>query len=277
MGLRIGTNVASMNAQRSMRKTRLEIGNNFARLSSGNRINKAADDAAGLAISEKLKAQIRGLRQARRNANDGISMIQVAEGALQETGNMLIRLRELSVQSASDTVGQTERRFTNKEFQQLKLEMERIAQAANYNGTPLLKGEGGLLEIQVGTGNDPFQDRISYDTQKAIATLAGLNMEAEDISSKIGAQTSLAVIDDAITRVNDYRSTMGAMQNRLQSTVNNLSITEENLSAANSRIRDTDIAHESSQLTKNNILQQAGIAVLAQANQSDMMALKLLG
>jgi flagellin len=266
-----------MNAQRAMRKTRQDIGQNFARLSSGSRINKSADDAAGLAISEKLKAQIRGLRQARRNANDGISMIQVAEGALQETGNMLIRLRELAVQSASDTVGPTERRFTNKEFQQLKMEIERIAQGTNFNGTSLLRGEGGLLDIQVGTGNDPFQDRITYDTSSAIATLVGLNLEAEDISTKVGAQTSLAVLDDAITRVNDYRSTMGAMQNRLQSTVNNLAISEENLSAANSRIRDTDIAHESSELTKNNILQQAGIAVLSQANQSDMMALKLLG
>jgi flagellin len=247
------------------------------RLSSGSRIVRAGDDAAGLAISENLIAQIRGLRQAKRNAQDGISLIQVSEGGLNEITTIMIRLRELAVQAASDTIGETERKFTDREFQSLKEEIDRISNSTEFNGTPLLNGRAGILEFQVGTRNNPVLDRIVYNGEGANATLASLKLGGEAIGTKLGAQTSLAVIDDALIQVNSIRSDLGAMQNRLQSTINNLSVSDENLSAANSRIRDVDVAEESSELTRNNILVQAGTSVLAQANQASQLALKLLG
>lgn len=276
MSLRISTNVPSINAQRQLFNTNLRFADNLARLSSGFRINKAADDAAGLAISENLRAQIRGLKQANRNANDGISMVQVAEGGLNEISNMLIRMRELSIQSASDTVSDRERGYTDVEFQQLKNEIERVAQTTEFNGHELLSGLGGLLEFQVGVHNDPLADRIGFDSSQANATLASLGLDAESIASKPGAQTTLAVIDEGINRVNGMRANFGAIQNRLVSTIENINTSHENLSAANSRIRDTDIAEESSELVRNQILLQAGTSMLSQANQSKMLALDLI-
>jgi flagellin len=277
MGLRINTNVASLSAQRSLGNTTRRLNNNFRKLSSGERITRAGDDAAGLAISENLRAQIRGIRQARRNAGDSISLIQTAEGALSEISNIIIRLRELAVQAASDTVGSKERGFTDIEFQQLKDEIDRIARSADFNGTKILDGTSGILEFQVGVRNDPVLDRLRYDGTASEATLAALGIAAESITTKQGAQVSLQKLDDALVKVNGVRANLGALQNRLSSTVNNLGISDENLSAAKSRIRDVDIAEESAEMTKNSILSQAGASVLTQANQYPNVALKLLG
>ena len=276
MGLRIATNVTALNAQRAMGVTRANLDKTLERLASGSRINHAGDDAAGLAISENLRAQIRGMRQAKRNGQDGISLIQVSEGGLNEISNMMVRLRELSIQAASDTIGDTERQFADREFQSLKQEMDRIANVTAFNGTPLLNGKSGIFEIQVGTHNNPILDRVIYNGERSDASLDALKMGGESVATKQGAQLSLSVIDDGLIRVNSIRADLGAMQNRLQSTINNLAISDENLSAANSRIRDTDIAEEVSEMTKNNILMQAGISVLGQANQTNSSALKLL-
>ena len=275
MGLRINTNIAAMNARRMLGTSSDATQRSFERLSSGSRINKAGDDAAGLAISENLKAQIRGLRQAKRNASDGISLVQVTEGGLNEISNILIRLRELSVQASSDTIGDTERSFTDREFQSLKGEIDRIANTTHFNGIPLLNGRELPIDIQVGIYNSG-DDRLSYDTKWANSTAKALGVAEDAVLSKLGAQESLGRLDAGLKRVNEVRSTLGAMQNRLQSTINNLSIYDENLSAANSRMRDADIAEESSELTKQTILQQAGVAILAQANASQHQALKLL-
>ncbi len=276
MGLRINTNVASLAAQRNLGMNKLNLDNNLRKLSSGERITRAADDAAGLAISEKLKGHIRGLRQARRNSDDGISLIQTAEGGLSEISNIIVRLRELAVQAASDTVGDTERGFSDIEFQQLKDEINRISKGSEFNGRKLLDGTGGLVEIQVGIHNDPTQDRIKYDATTADATIESLGLIGETIAGKEGAQLSLERLDSALTRINGVRANLGALQNRLQSTSTNLAVTDENLSAANSRIRDVDVAAETADLAKNNILNQASVSVLAQANNAPQFALKLL-
>ena len=276
MGLRINTNVPSISAQRMLMKTKSNLNSNLRKLSSGERITRAADDAAGLAISENLKAQIRSIRQAKRNADDGISLIQTAEGGLSEVSNIVIRLRELAVQAASDTVGNTERSFSDIEFQQLKEEIQRISTASEFNGRKLLDGTSGLVEIQVGAGNDPMQDRIKYDGSQVVSTLDSLGLSAETVSSKQGAQLALSTLDDALVRVNGVRANLGALQNRLSSVIQNLGVTEENFSEANSRIRDVDVAAETADMTKNNILSQAGVSVLAQANQAPNFALKLL-
>ncbi len=277
MSLRIATNLPSINGQRQLFNTNQSMMKALEKLSSGYRINRAADDAAGLAISENLRAQIRGLKQANRNAQDGVSMVQVAEGGLSEISNMLIRMRELAIQAASDTVGDRERTFTDAEFQQLKDEIQRVSEVTEYNGTPLLSGIGGLLEFQIGVHNDPFNDRISFDAAAANASTGSLGMIAETVSSKQGAQATLGVIDDAMLKVNAMRANFGALQNRLVSTMNNLNVAHENLSAANSRIRDTDMAEQTAELAKQNILMQSGVSVLGQANQIKNLALKLLG
>lgn len=277
MGLRIATNVAAINARKNMNTIGNSLERSMARLSSGYRINQAADDAAGLAISENLKAQIRGLRQASRNAQDGISLVQIAEGSLNEVSNMLIRLRELAIQASSDTIGDTERKFVDVEYQQLKSEIQRITENTSYNGFELLNGTGGVIDIQVGVQNDPFEDRISFNASAANSTLEALGLTAEAVGTKESAQNSINIVDSALVSVNAIRANFGAMQNRLASTINNLGVTDENFSAANSRIRDTDIASESSELVRNNILQQAGVSILSQANSSQQLALKLLG
>ncbi|MCX6132159.1 MAG: flagellin [Proteobacteria bacterium] len=277
MGLRIATNVAAMNAGKNLYSVGIKQNSSMARLSSGFRINQASDDAAGLAISESLKAQIRGLGQANRNANDGISLVQVAEGGMSEMANMLVRLRELGVQSASDTIGDRERALTNIEYQELKKEMARIAESTKYNGTQLLNGTGGVLDIQVGTQNDPNNDRISFKSAETNATLESLEITQTNTLTKEDSQKSLASIDTAINRVNAMRANLGAFQNRLQSTSQNIMTAQENYAAANSRIRDTDVAAESTELAKNNVLMQAATAVLGQANTQTQLALKLLG
>lgn len=276
MGLRIATNVPALSAQRNLYSVGNAQQSAMARLASGYRINKASDDAAGLAISENLKAQIRGYRQANRNANDGISLVQVAEGGMSEVSNMLIRLRELAIQSASDTISDNERAYTNIEYQQLKEEVDRTANSTKFNGVSLLAGEGGIYDFQVGNGNNEFEDRISFDTSVGNATTQGLGIAELTVADKLGAQESLAFLDEAINKVNGARANYGALQSRLQSTAEYLMVAEENYSAANSRIRDTDMAVESSNLAKSSILQQAATSVLSQANTQQQLALKLL-
>ena len=277
MGLRINTNVVSLSAQRQLGVSNSQKQHSLEKLSSGTRITRAADDAAGLAISEKFKAQMRGLKQAERNAGDGISMIQTAEGGLNEVSNILSRLRELSMQAASDTISDTERGFTNLEYQNLKQEIERISQVTEFNGNKLLNGVGGVYDFQIGINNDPFQDRITFDTNTLNSRSTALGVSEIDISSKAGAQNSLAILDQAIETVSGQRAQLGAKQNRLSSTIQNLQVFNENLSAANSRIRDTDFAEETAKNTKLNILTNAGASVLAQSNAANSVALKLIG
>lgn len=282
MGLRINTNIASLNAQKNLSRSQAALERSLDKLSSGLRITRAGDDAAGLAISESLRAQIRGLQQAERNANDGISVIQTAEGALNEVGNILIRLRELAVQSASTgSISNAERSFLQNEFSALQGEITRIAEATKFGGATLLDGSlsgtTNALQFQVGIFNDALVDRISLSIGDATASGLGIEASAAAISTSAAAQNSLTTIDSAISAVSRLRGDLGAAQNRLQSTINNLQASTENLSAANSRIRDADIAAETAALTRAQVLQQAGIAVLAQANLSSQAALALLG
>lgn len=277
MGMRVSTNIAAINAQRNLSGSQTNIADSLARLASGSRINKSADDAAGLAISENLKAQIRSARQANRNANDGISMVQTAEGGLNEISNIITRMRELGIQASSDTIGDNERTFVDKEIQQLKNEIQRIASVTTWGTTKLLDGSTPIFDFQVGIYNNDFEDRISFDSSVNVATLDALGLSGLDYTSKQGAQTALEQLDAAQLNVNGMRSNLGALQNRLSSTVNNLMISEENMSAANSRIRDTDVAEASAELTRNSIMLQASTAALAQANQSNTLALSLIG
>jgi len=276
MGLRVSTNISAINAQRNLVNSQNQIGNSLAQLASGSRINKSADDAAGLAISESLMSHIRSARQAGRNANDGISMVQVAEGGMNEISNMVVRLRELAIQAGSDTIGDVERGFLDKEVQALKLEIQRIATSTKWGSTSLLDGTTPTYDFQVGLFNDEFEDRISFPASDNVATLDALGLTGLDYTSKEGAQTALTNLDAAITRINDNRSNLGALQNRLQSTAANLAVSEENMAAANSRIRDTDVARASSELTRNQILLNASTSTLAQANSIPQLALKLL-
>jgi flagellin len=278
MGLRINTNVPSLVAQRNLRGTRVNLDRTFERLSSGSRINHAGDDAAGLAISENMRAQLRGLSQAERNAQDGVSLVQVAEGGISEISNILIRLRELGVQAASDTVGPQERGFMNVEFQQLLEEIDRISNATNFNNVPLLNGTAGTFEVQVGTGNNPNIDRIKlFANGSADVNVTSLGLNLANVQDKLSAQNSLAAIDKALDHVTATRAEFGALQNRLQSVINNITISKENLASANSRIRDADMAEETSELTKNQVLMQSGVSVLTQANTTIKTALGLLG
>ncbi len=277
MGMRVSTNISAINAQRNLVGSQRSIGKAMAQLSSGSRINIAADDAAGLAISEKFKSSIRSAAQAQRNANDGISMVQTAEGGLGEISNIVTRLRELGIQAASDTVGDTERGFVDKEVQQLKSEVQRIANVTTWGTTKLLDGSSPTFDFQVGLYNNKEQDRISFAAGKNIATLDALGLAGLDYTRKEGAQEALGLLDKAQTSTNGIRANLGALQNRLTSTVDNLGVAQENMSAANSRIRDTDVAMASSEMTRSNILLQAGTATLAQANQVNQLALKLIG
>jgi flagellin len=306
MGLRIRTNIASLNAQRRLETSTNKLTDSAAKLASGKRINKAADDAAGLAIATNLTADIRSMNQARRNALDGVSLVQTAEGSLEETTNMLTRLRELAVQAASDTVGQTERAFINKEFVALKDEIDRIANATEFNGTKLITGDADIpgeiknaegtfpLEIQVGKDYHASAEVDGIDNRNQVNIIKidlgklnayttgdgsleiGRGEEGTNTLTKQDAQQSLATLDTAIVKVSDYRSYLGSIQNRLGSTIDNLAVSTENLSAASSRIQDTDFASETAAYTSAKILQQGGSSVLAQANQQPQIALSLM-
>ena len=276
MGLRIATNTQSISAQRNLGVNNAAQKASLEKLASGTRIYRAADDAAGLAIAEKMRGHIRSVRQNIRNANDGIGMIQTAEGAMNEVGNILIRFRELSTQAASDTIGDEERGFIDKEVQQLKQEIQRISQSTEFNGKKLLSGEGEMLDIHVGLHNNAELDRYSFDTAKTNVSVDRLGVSGLSVADKASAQANLDQVDAAIKTVAENRAEMGALQNRLQATISNLQVYDENLSGARSRIYDVDMASETAELTKNNILSTAGTAVLSQANQNSMLALKLI-
>ena len=274
MGLRVNTNLASLNAQRSLAQTTTELQANFKRLSTGLRISSASDDAAGLAISERFRAQIRSTRQAERNALDGVSLVETGEGALNEVSNILIRLRELSIQAANGTVSTQDRVTLNQEFQELINEIDRIARSTTFNGVSLLDGTGSTINFQVGIGTASGVDTIQLTTANTLASslgLASLNLASDAASTVIGA------VDTAVDTVSGIRGAFGAAQNRLNTTVANLRIQAENQSGAESRIRDVDVAAETAALTRNTILQQAAISILSQANVQPQAALTLLG
>lgn len=307
MGLRIRTNVSSLQAQRHLTGTTKRVNSSIQKLASGYRINRASDDAAGMAISESLRADIRGLNQAKRNSNDGVSLVQTAEGGLNEIQNILIRLRELSVQAASDTVGSSEREYLNLEYVALKDEISRITTATEFNGTRLLVGDPKKLDesLQTGANSYPLEIQVGKNYYAEVDGLEqknpinviridlnrinsfpggedGLNLgsasdeDGVNVKMKANAQLSITRLDSAIGKVSGYRAYLGSIQNRLQSTVNNLHVSVENLSSARSRIRDVDFATETAEMTQNSILQQAGASVLTQANQTPQLALKLL-
>jgi flagellin len=275
MGLRVNTNVASINAQRNLSNVTERLSTNYRRLSTGLRISTAADDAAGLAISERLRSQVRSLEQAKRNANDGISMVQTAEGALNEVSSILTRLRELAIQSANGSVSNQDRDTLDEEFQSLINEINRIGSSTEFNGIKLLDGSSSSVNFQVGFGTTSGIDTIGITLSAALST--SLSLQSLDIGSGGTTSTAITNIDAAINSVSSLRGSLGAVQNRLGSTINNLAIQVENLSAAESRIRDVDVAYESAQLTRNSILQQASISILAQANAQPQAALTLLG
>jgi flagellin len=275
MGLRINTNVASINAQRQLGKQQARAEHSLAALSSGSRIVSAADDAAGLAISENIKGQTRGLKVARNNAFNAVSLIQVSEGGLSEINNILIRLRELGVQAASDNVSDVERGFLNQEAVQLVEEADRIAKTTRFGNQTLLDGSGEELEFHVG----PFsgdENVVRYKIS-ADATGSALGYGSITVDSKDAAKDTLNQVDDALIKLGALRADFGAVQSRMNSTVSNLDVQYENLMAANSRLRDTDIAYETAELASAQVLQSAAVGVLAQANGSGAQAMRLIG
>jgi flagellin len=276
MALVINTNISSLNAQRNLSTTQTKLQTSMTRLSSGLRINSASDDAAGLAISENMRASTRSMNQAVRNANDGVSLLQTAEGALNETSNILIRMRELATQAASGTVSSEQRTYINDEFTQLKSEINRIASATQFNGANLLQGtSSATVSFQIGSGNTA-NDRIGLTIGAADTTTIGVATSSVSGSDGTAAQAALDKIDTAIKSISSSRGSLGAVQNRLQSTIANLQVAIENTSAAESRIRDVDVAAETAALTRAQVLSQAGTAILSQANQNPQTALSLL-
>lgn len=277
MGLRIATNIASQQVQKNLKAVTSEANQSLEKLSSGKRITKAADDAAGLGISTKLEAQTKGLRQATRNANDGISLIQTAEGGLNEVSNILIRMRELTVQSASDTVGEQERGFLDKEYQQLLQEVDRISESTTFNGSSLLNGEGqGEMDFQVGAFSGE-ENRITFDSSESNTSSGAIGIDGSGVDTKDLALDSISVIDDAIGQVSGQRASLGAIQSRLESTVSNLAVQTINQDSARSVIQDVDVAEESAALAASSVVKQAGISTLAQANAIPTQAMRLIG
>lgn len=276
MSFTIQTNHLALNAQRSLEQVESRNARTIQKLATGSRIVTAADDPAGLAISDNMNATVRSLGQAMRNSQDAVSLIQVFEGGTNEISNMLVRVRELSMQSASDTVGDRERSMLNQEVQELKSEITRIARTTSYLDRELLAGEEVRLEFQVGTGNDEEKDRIVFDPGSSDLTASGLGVDDIDVSDRSGAQDGLEALDNAIVQVNELRARVGSTQNRLQVTYNAQGIYRENLTSAKSRIKDADVAEETTNLTRDSILRQAGVAVLSQANNAPQLALQLL-
>ncbi|WP_252312060.1 flagellin [Sinobaca sp. H24] len=275
----INTNVSAMNAHRQLGANQANMQNSMEKLSSGSRINKAGDDAAGLAISEKMRAQVKGLDQASRNAQDGISMIQTAEGALNETHDILQRMRELAVQASNDTNVDQDRDALQNEFKELGNEIERIKDNTQFNKQNLLDGTAGAsgtVSIQVGANAAEITE-LDFTTSGVNLSGTVSGIQAQDISTFSGAQAAITEVEDKIKTVSEGRSYLGAMQNRLDYTITNLDNASENLSAAESRVRDVDMAKEMMEMTKNNILSQASQSMLAQANQQPQSVLQLLG
>ena len=276
MGLRINTNIASVSAQRVLSKQQARLEHAQQALASGSRIVKAADDAAGLAVSENIRGQLAGIKAARNNAFNAQSLIQVSEGGLNEISNILIRLRELGVQAASDTVSDVERAFLDQEAQQLVAESERIARSTRFGNKALLDGNGEEFEYHVGPFANEDENVIRYQIE-ADATTGTLGIDGVSIADKADARGTLEAVDEALVKIGKMRADFGAVQSRLQMTTSNLDIQNENLTAAKSRIADADIAYETSEMTSAQILQSASVGVLAQANQNGASALRLIG
>jgi len=277
MGLRIATNIASQQVQKNLKQVSNEADSSLQKLSSGKRITKAADDAAGLAISTNLEAQTKGLRQATRNANDGISLVQTAEGGLNEVSNILVRMRELTIQAASDTVGDNERGFLDKEYQQLSTEVDRIAESTTFNGTQLLNGEGdGTLDFQVGAFAGE-QNKISFDSSETNSSTSNIGIDGSSVAEKGDALESISSIDEAINQISGQRANLGSIQSRLSSTVSNLEVQTINQDSARSVIQDVDVAEESAKLASSSVVKQAAISTLSQANGLPNNALRLIG
>jgi len=274
MGLRVNTNVFSLNAQRNLVNVSDRLAGNYARLSSGLRIAAAADDAAGLGISERMRAQIRSLDQAGRNAQDGFSLVQTAEGSLSEQSSNLVRMRELAIQAANGTLNSGDRAVINVEFQALAEEVDRVAAQTTFNGVNLFDGTLTSLDLQIGS---EAGETITLNMADVTATGLGLSGAAFDLTTASNASAVLATLDTAVDSVSSFRGELGASQNRLQSTFRSIQSRSENLSAAESRIRDVDVAKETADLTRNSILQQAALSVLGQANVQPQLALSLLG
>jgi len=275
MGLRINTNQASIAAQRVLTKQQNRLEHSQEALASGSRIVHAGDDAAGLAISENIRGQVAGIKMARNNSYNAQSLVQVSEGGLNEINNILIRLRELGVQAASDTVSDTERGFLDQEAQQLVEESQRIAKSTKFGHQNLLDGSGKELEFHVGPFADESENVIKYKVS-ADATTSTLGIDGVSLTDKGGARDTLSSVDDAIVKIGQMRADFGAVQSRLNTTTSNLDIQFENLSAAKSRIADADVAYESAEMASSQILQQASVGVLAHANQNGAAALRLL-
>ncbi len=275
MGLRIQTNMASISAQRALSTQQTKMTHSAQALASGSRIVTAADDAAGLAISENLRGQIRGIAQARSNAFNAGSAIQISEGGLNEVTNIMIRMRELGIQAASDNVGDKERGFLNEEATQMIAEADRIAKTTQFGDSKLLDGSGGQMTFHVGAFAGK-ENTISY-TLDSNATTDELGVSDLNVSDRESARSSLAQVDKALEKIGKMRANFGAVQSRLNATTSNLDIQYENLNAANSRIRDVDVAKESAEMASAQVLQQAGVSVLAQANSFPGVALKLIG
>ncbi len=276
MALRINTNVSSVFAQKHVSRTQERMRGNMEHLSSGLRITKAADDAAGLAVSEKMRTQIRSLRMAMRNANDGISMVQTAESGLQETTNIMSRMRELAVEASSGVLQATERAYLATEFTALQGEMERIADSTQFNGLNVSDGSTASVAVQVGIFNVAAEDRITVTLQDAQSATLGVDTGTIDLGSAANAQAAITALDTGLDSVNSARASYGAAQNRMTSALHNLENYTENLVEAESRIRDVDFAMETADMTRNQIFQQAGVAILSQANSSPQAALSLL-
>ncbi len=276
MALTVNTNTASLNAITNLNRTQRELTGTYSRISSGLRISKAADDAAGLGVAEALSAQQASGRVAMRNTNDGISVIQTAEGAMDEVGDILSRMRELAVQSSSETLADDERAYIQDEFLQLSAEVDRIADVTAFNGQALTDGTTTALDVQVGIMNSS-NDRISVTLSDLTSSTLGVDTAAVDLSAATTAQAAIDVIDTAIDSVSGYRSDLGAVQNRLDSALANMETYVENLASAESSIRDADFAWETAELAKQQILQQAGTSVLAQAKAINQGVLSLLG
>jgi len=278
MGLRIRTNIPSLAVQKNLRESTEAVEKEFSKLSSGKRLTKAADDAAGMAIANRLQAHVKGLQQARRNANDGISLVQTAEGAVGEVSNIIIRLRELSVQAASDTVGMKERDLLNQEYQSLITEIDRIAEATTFNGAKLLNGENEMGRIDIHVGADAGEEhKITFDSEEANIKTEAIGIEGLNVLEKESAIESFTTLDDALDNVVKVRAKLGAMQARLTSTSGQLEIQAMNEESARSVIEDTDIADSTAKLTGNQIIKNAGMATLVQANSISAGAIRLIG
>lgn len=275
--MRVSTNVSSMVAQRILKGHTADESRENIRLSSGDRITSAAYDPSGLAISEKMRAKTRSLYQAERNTNDSISLVQVAEGSLGVMHDISQRLRELAMQAATDTVSDMDRAIIDKEFQQLKLEIKRLTESTTFNGNHIINSKGSVYDLQIGIGNDAFNDRLQYDMKRVLDSRNNFGIESVNLKSKEGAQNSLGSIDKMMTSISSSRAELGSISNRMNSVIQNIQVSRENTEGANSKIRDVDVAVATASRMKTQISSQATSAMLSIANNAPSSILKILG